>query len=368
MLVPGNRRNPVRAVSETALMGAMSGYNMIQKLATLLGEAKKASNAVGGIVKGVRKSVRRRRSNGILSSRPQSAPVTLGFTVTSNRMGSYRQCSFAGMRGTKISGQQIFCYATVGGVLAQGALRVVDAIESTHMIATNPTGIAAVIDGNSYQVTNSVPDPLFSLAAVNTRYRFTKIRFVFVPQRGTGETCQYTLGWIPDPLVYGGAYATPSEVASLEQSVTFPVWQEASLDVSQNLPMDRLLKTDTPSFNNEYTGNQVPNLMDYFQGYLVAQAEGATASTVYGKILIDFEIEVFSKRPFPDGLLELLTLRSRKSEAKSFDELKVPESSVIPPAVRNRVGSYPPNEPPTTSRRPSEFVSVDGPDGSGSPD
>lgn len=240
-----------------------------------------------------------------VSSRPQAAPVQFGFQVQSNKQGSYAMCSFAGLRGTKVSGTQFLCNVATSVSINTGVLQ--------NSAGTFLQGLFirpyAVASGSTNQIgTTLTPDPLRTTSSAFTRFRFTRLRFMFVPSASTSQTTQLTMGFTPNAAAQSGDFDSQQEIEELERSVTAPVWQEAILETEGNLPMDRLFMMDSAAYNPDTDWG--PNPADLTPGALVVALGGTeAASNFYGRIMMEYEIELYSKRAPPAAGPSVLSLK-----------------------------------------------------------
>lgn len=266
----------------------------------------------------------------MISSRPRAAPVTFGWFTRSNRIGSYKKCSFAGMSGVQISGEQLW-----GVVAAVGSPPYTSYLYSIDGTGNGLVGAALYpLSGNGGAAntigTVETADPLYTECAVQTRFRYRRASLTYVPNQGTNvDNIQVVVGWMPSPAASAANYSTPSQVESCELSVTTPVWAETTLDVANALPQDRLFVLDESALSSVGSGS-----VDYVPGVFLVnvQQTGISAAAQLGRLFLRYEIELYFKRPYPAGLGLASPLAKRLTkfaEDSTRDERKVP-SEVIP--------------------------------------
>jgi hypothetical protein len=86
---------------------------------------------------------------------------------------------------------------------------------------------------------------------------------------------------------------TPSVLEQKAISVTGPVWETLTLDCSSMLAKDRFYLTNPIFTSGDSNSFGEVALRSYTPGLFLASIDGGAASTGYGRIMIDYEMELY---------------------------------------------------------------------------
>jgi len=342
MLVPANRRNPVRVAAEGALAlasAAERGYRMVES--TLQG----AKNL--GIIRGNRGARRvRHDARQQQVGRAQPAPVTLGYAIRPNQQGLPRICSFAGMKGIAFTGSQMYCLIRSAAATTSITLILKDdqvtgdlnGFYDMSIIRPALTASATATQDNQQNAMTGV-DPLVTQLGIYRRYRFKRLAFSYVPKVGTSQSSQIALSFSPTFSPTGGGIAntvsssfTNDILLQNECSISFPAWQEATLDCTKFLCSDRLMFTNFPLSVGTVIGNSGScelSPADLSCGTLEASIDGATAGTTYGRLIMSYEIECYVRGALVSADSNPAPILDANATENKVLEEKVDNSTVI---------------------------------------
>jgi len=312
-MIPAQRRNPVRAGVE----GALALASTLERASRIINPIVSGARVAGAAVSEALGRRRNRRSNSAGSNMTmtvQNAPVQTGYTFGAYKISMPKACSFQGIRGVSFSGSQVFCLVRSAAATTDPSLILKDESVSGDVngfyvvspirpgLANNPTTVTqhcGVMTGK---------DPLLTQMGVYRKWRFKKLRFVYVPKIGTNATTQIGLAWSPafSSDTAANTAASLDTVSTLEQyecSTTFPAWTTGVLDCTKHLLADRLYFVNGSTwtagqFSNFLSGTNMPVPSDLSPGCLLAAIDGSVANTTYGRLLMEYEIELYYRGPF----------------------------------------------------------------------
>lgn len=315
MMIPANRRNPVRNAVEGALALTSAAVRAARNIQPLVSGATQLAQMVSK----KRGSRSRGSRSGNISMSMRSAPVTQGFSFGANHQSIPKSCSFGGLKGVSFSGSQAFCLVQSAATSAGGPLPELifgdDSISgaTTGFYDTVPLRLGVQTQnttGSSKQQCYIMAlDPLATQFAIYRKFRVKKLLFMYVPKQGSNSTTQLALAFSPAFSNYQVPNTSSSNytVTTLEQyecSSSFPSWEVGVLDCTPYLPKDRLMNSSnnyppTNSFNAGTTANTF-SPTDLAPGTLMGAIDGAVAGTVYGRLLMKYEIEFYYRGPYVD--------------------------------------------------------------------
>lgn len=130
---------------------------------------------------------------------------------------------------------------------------------------------------------------LYSLATIFSHYRLRKMNIRYVPASSSTSTAQVYFAWTSDPDATSYASTTvgvsPTTMREFACSFVTPAWQSAS--------------TQMVFEGSHCWSNDSGDLVDEKnQGIFFCIVRGGAASTTYGRIEIDYEIDLFGVRPY----------------------------------------------------------------------
>lgn len=159
--------------------------------------------------------------------------------------------------------------------------------------AAGTTGcIGASSSRSSYLSPSQVGQPLSNIAANYRRYYFRKFTLRFVSQASTSSSNAIALAWDDDPVSDSAGYDTIFEVGNRNYSSVQPIYNGQGQAAAVSVDLTK--STDEPYYTN--TGGSAttdPEIRQTYQGRLIGCLGGApTATTSYGWLMIDYEVEL----------------------------------------------------------------------------
>lgn len=129
---------------------------------------------------------------------------------------------------------------------------------------------------------------LAEMAAFYTNYKFRQVRFRYVPTTAVTTTGQFTIGYTMSPVVTNAQTDGTGKVLTIEPSKSGPFYQPLMLDGK----VDRA--TNKKNFRISFDSTAASSTLEFedtVQGALVGiQTVNAPASTVYGLLIVDYDI------------------------------------------------------------------------------
>jgi hypothetical protein len=216
-------RNPIGNFAEGAIMASAANFlrnKMNQKSsATALKSMKKQRGVPSGII-----NVTAPRAMGAVQSGPM-------FSFYSAKNGKYS--------GIGINGSQYFC--EVYQDLTAGTSPVLLPWGATAATGNNVPGIKIDIDNEDL-----MPPPLTNLSQCFGRFLVKRLGFEYIPAIGTETSGQVALAFATDPQTTQSGVSL-ADVSEFTNSVTFPPWQGAKLEVPVDNELRYLRNTTTQS-------------------------------------------------------------------------------------------------------------------------
>lgn len=317
-IVPSNARTARnRLIAGAAALGAGMLGNAIHAGSRRAGEAvvERVAQQIASSSQNVGRrprAGRQRRTNrkGQGSGRPVAAPVAFGFTVRKNYVGTPQACSFGGMRGIKLRGSQIYCDVVAGDGTTRSKLFVLHGIyeELSYASMIFRPGLAQAAAGAALYntIAPAMQDPLVTEMSVYRMFRLTKLRFRYYPTSSTQTNGTLAFAWTPaiskSDTGLGDSSAFEDEtLLQYEISTACPVWQEMVLDVTPGLHKDRLqwvnaTNVQPASFLSSSVISPI-SATDLCCGTLAAGVDNSSNNQAFGRLVIEYEIELYYKGP-----------------------------------------------------------------------
>jgi hypothetical protein len=260
----------------------------------------------------VRRRANRKRSGFGITRSDRGPPVALGWSTTSNVMGHFGSCNREGLKGEVVGGSQFYCpIQTVAGDTAT-VLQSPDVVSATgnplygfffHPAVTNhqlglPFGgvaanalTASAVGGLGFPQSQ---DPLKTKALTTSWWCPRRLRFRYIPKVGSSTNGSITMAWTSNlsANLVAADVDTPTALEQKALSVTTPVWEKPILDCTPMLR--KALYPCNPNFTYGETGSVGETALAFQTcGILLVALDGGTASTGYGRIMVDYEIELY---------------------------------------------------------------------------
>jgi hypothetical protein len=293
-----NLRRSARSASKLA-RAAITAYGP-QALQGLVG-----SGAIGAVARSAIKSMRspagrsRPSRAGFASGQGVSLPTTQALVSGGPRF-RWGPAVHGNEHGVKLHGEQLWCDIKSG---ASGLAAL-----STQNSANIQT---LYFDPNNI---NSLPSPLTTLGSMFTRYCLRKCRVKYVPSTGSSVSVGVAFQVNTDAANINVTSGTYDQLQQSQNSKAGPVWSFFDLDV----PCDGELR---------YIGNSttsgsitVPERRQDCAFAITGYFDTAVASTLYGNLRIEYEIDLFELAPLTteNGLRLLRAPKCRKAHPDDF--------------------------------------------------
>lgn len=253
-------------------IGGKSLASDISAAAFNLGKAAALAQMAKGKKKKVGKS---KKGNNIglgisMSQQSSNQPLTRGTIVrpTGRKNNTFIMCG-SGFSGSIFSDAGSVCALRNG--LGNGGLQA---------FTVDPVGVSTTQYNWKF-----FPDTVVNVAKNFIQYRLKKLVLRYVPSCSSTTTGTFFLGVSPE-VVAGNFSVTLATVSSLQNMVGFNAWQPVSLD----LMADGGLRNDFLFVDSTVTSSE-SGLRQEAPGTLCMAYTGAPASTTFGILYIDYEIE-----------------------------------------------------------------------------
>lgn len=273
-----------------------------------MGNKKKASRGIGKGTRSKKAPSQQKSSNPYQVSLGISAPVVMSRLLGPTNSLSVRQVTDPELGpGISISGTEQLCkigsYSSAG---TSGLIQVPGFGSGSFPIYAMMLSPGAQI---VYQGGSTTSD-LAVTGISYTFYRFRSLRFRYVPSCATSTAVNLTIGYSPDVRVIvptdsaDFSVPTPAIVSKLRFSIETQAWQAAEINLPVVPRMGPAYYCDTDPITlagstTTLTGIlTAPSLCDCihnFQGVFLAITDTAAATASYGKILMDYTTDFFSR-------------------------------------------------------------------------